>query len=172
MDVLDMYKHLSLSIWPQSQITEINFCFKATARKPYISISWPIFVLKDNYNRYYHKKCRNVTSPSKGQLLKARENCAEYPFPPPSHPHTHPTKKADKSRDRSESIGTWKVSKITKYSWKKWKIEQGAFRWSNKMEIVSVLLTCWGMTLCTTVARLQPPLLSCVNKRWSNGRLG
>ena len=56
MDVMNMYKDLSVSIWPQSQITEINLCFKAISWKHFISKSWAIFVLKDNYNRYYHKK--------------------------------------------------------------------------------------------------------------------
>ena len=64
MDVMIMYKHLSVSIWPQSQITEINLCFIAISCKYYISKSWAIFVLKDNYNRYYHQKFLNVTCPS------------------------------------------------------------------------------------------------------------
>jgi len=34
----------------------------------------------------------------------------------------HPAKKADKMKDRSQSISTWEVSKITKYSWKKMKV--------------------------------------------------
>ena len=69
MDVMNMYKDLLVSIWPQSQITEINLCFKAISWKHFISRSWAIFVLKDNYNRYYHKKNRSVTSPSKCQIF-------------------------------------------------------------------------------------------------------
>ena len=82
MDVMNMYEHLSVSIWPQSQITEIHLCFKAISCKHFISKSWAIFVLKDNYNRYYHQKNRSVTSPSKCQFFCSRENRANTPTPP------------------------------------------------------------------------------------------
>ena len=97
MDVLDMYQHLSLSIWPQSQITELNLCFKAILCKPYISISWPIFVLKDNYNRYYHKICRNVTSPSKCQLFLLGKIALSH-LPPT---HTPQKKQTNQETDQS-----------------------------------------------------------------------
>ena len=48
MDILCMYKHLSVGILPQNQITEIILCFLATSCKPFISKFGPIFVLKDN----------------------------------------------------------------------------------------------------------------------------
>ena len=102
MDVMNMYKHLSVSIWPQSQITEINLCFKAISWKHFISKSWAIFVLKDNYNRYYHKKNRSVTSPSKCQIFGWRENCTNTPTPPPHHQKKKTKKKTDKSKDKSE----------------------------------------------------------------------
>ena len=35
----------------------------------FISKWYPTFVLKDYYNRYYHKKIVNVTCPSKCQLF-------------------------------------------------------------------------------------------------------
>ena len=131
MDVLNMYEDLSVSIWPQSQFTEINFCFKTISCKYYISISLPIFVLKEKYNIYYNKKCRNVTSPSSCQLFLQDKIALRSPLLP------HPTKKADKSRDRSESISTWQVSKITKYSWKKWIIEDGEIIVSVSTNILS-----------------------------------
>ena len=69
VDIFNMYKHLSVSIWPRSQITEINLCFITSTCKPFISICWPIFVSKDNYNSYYYKNFLNVTSPSKCLLF-------------------------------------------------------------------------------------------------------
>ena len=81
--------------------------------------------MKDKYNRYYHKKCRNVTIPTNCNFFLQRE-IALSPQPP-----LRRIKKADQSRIRSESISTtWQVSKITNYSWKKWQIVEVP-RYSN-----------------------------------------
>ena len=92
MDFMIMYKHLSVSIWPPSQVTEINLCFIVISWNHFRSKSWAVFVLKDNYNRYYHKKNRSVTSPSKCQIFGWRENCTNTPTPPPHHPKKNKTK--------------------------------------------------------------------------------
>ena len=69
MDVSDMYEHTSVTIWPQNKFPEINLRFVSCTCKRFISIWYPTFVLKDNYNRYYHKNFVNVTCPSNCQLF-------------------------------------------------------------------------------------------------------
>ena len=95
---------------------QLSLCFKGTSSQPIISKSLPIFVLKDNYNTYYYKKFLNVTSPSKCHFFFFKRRLLNTPPPASPHTHTHPTKEGDKSKDRSESISTWQISKITIYS--------------------------------------------------------
>ena len=106
MEVLN--EHFSVSIWPKSQLY-----YKANSWKTTIT---------------------GITTKNVGMLLVllkislfVQEKIAL------STPPTHPTKMADKSKDRSQFISTWMSSLA-----KKWKIREGAFRLTNKMEIVSV----------------------------------
>ena len=55
-----MYNHLLVSIWLQSQITEINLCLKAVSWKHLINKSWgpskcQIFCLNTKVNSWYQR---------------------------------------------------------------------------------------------------------------------
>ena len=68
-----MHEHFSARIWPLSQITETSMCFKAYSWKAFITILWPIFVLKDNF-----WECHQSLKMS---IIFTRENCTNSPPP-------------------------------------------------------------------------------------------